>query len=157
MYDILIRGGRVVDGTGAPAYPADVAIEGGRIAAIGANLAGEAKRTVQAEGRVVAARVEQGPAARRLIPVLVALRHARQRALLAFLEHAEARFVGLLDGDHDQRRRFARVGGKRFVAIGLTLWLFFRKPESDDDKQEPAKRCAVSRTVGGTVAIQSRP
>jgi N-acyl-D-amino-acid deacylase len=54
MYDILIRGGRVVDGTGAPAYPADVAVEGGRIAAIGSNLTGEAKRTIEAEGRVVA-------------------------------------------------------------------------------------------------------
>ena len=48
MYDILIRGGRVVDGTGSPAYPADVAVQGGRIAAMGANLAGEAKTVVDA-------------------------------------------------------------------------------------------------------------
>ena len=34
-YDILIRNGRIVDGTGAPWYYADVAISNGRIAAIG--------------------------------------------------------------------------------------------------------------------------
>jgi N-acyl-D-amino-acid deacylase len=42
-YDLLIRGASVVDGTGQPAYPADVAILGSRIAAIGdlASSAGE--------------------------------------------------------------------------------------------------------------------
>ena len=34
-YDIIIRGGRIVDGTGNPWYPADVAIKDGRIAAVG--------------------------------------------------------------------------------------------------------------------------
>ena len=34
-YDVLIRGGRIVDGTGAPWYAADLAVAGGRIAAIG--------------------------------------------------------------------------------------------------------------------------
>ena len=54
MYDILIRGGRVVDGTGAPAFVADVAIEGGKIAAVGPSLPGEARQVVDAAGRVVA-------------------------------------------------------------------------------------------------------
>ncbi|MBY0401118.1 amidohydrolase family protein, partial [Myxococcota bacterium] len=53
MDDILIRGGLVVDGTGAPARPADVAIRDGRITAIG-RLAGPARETIDATGRVVA-------------------------------------------------------------------------------------------------------
>jgi len=53
MYDILIRGGTVVDGTGAPARRADVGIRDGRIAAIGA-LTEPARETIDASGRVVA-------------------------------------------------------------------------------------------------------
>jgi N-acyl-D-aspartate/D-glutamate deacylase len=52
MADLVIRGGSVVDGTGAPAQRADVAIEGGRIAAIGPNLSGA--RTLDASGCAVA-------------------------------------------------------------------------------------------------------
>lgn len=54
MDDILIRGGEVVDGTGAPARAADVAIRGGRIAAIEENYAGTAETVIDAEGRIVA-------------------------------------------------------------------------------------------------------
>ena len=54
MYDLLIKGGRVADGTGAPAYLADVAITGGRIVGVGSDLKGESRRTVDATGRVVA-------------------------------------------------------------------------------------------------------
>src|ERR1700691_2164998 len=49
--DIVIRGGTVVDGTGAPGSPADVAITGGRISDIGTNLTGD--RVLQAAGQVV--------------------------------------------------------------------------------------------------------
>lgn len=52
MYDILIKNGRVVDGTGAPAYAADVAVAGDTIVATG-QLEGEAARTIDAAGRVV--------------------------------------------------------------------------------------------------------
>ncbi len=38
MFDVVLRGGKVVDGTGAPAREADVAIVAGKIAAVGANL-----------------------------------------------------------------------------------------------------------------------
>ena len=52
-YDIVIRGGRIVDGTGAPSYRADLAILNGRIAAIGRPGA-RARRVIDATGLVVA-------------------------------------------------------------------------------------------------------
>jgi N-acyl-D-amino-acid deacylase len=52
-WDLLIRGGEVVDGTGAPRQRADVAVEGGRIAALGPGLGGEARRVIDAAGHVV--------------------------------------------------------------------------------------------------------
>lgn len=51
---LLIRNGTVVDGTGAPAYAADVAVEGDAIAAIGPGLRGEAARAIDARGLLVA-------------------------------------------------------------------------------------------------------
>lgn len=53
-YDVVIRGGRVVDGTGSPWYIADVAIQGGKIARIGRVDAAQAKRSIDAAGLVVA-------------------------------------------------------------------------------------------------------
>ena len=50
--DLIIRGGEVVDGTGAPRRRADVAIEGDRIVAVGDDV-GSASRTIDAEGMVV--------------------------------------------------------------------------------------------------------
>jgi N-acyl-D-amino-acid deacylase len=53
-YDLIIRGGTVIDGTKAPRFDADVGIAGGRIAAIG-NLAGAtADEVIDATGRIVA-------------------------------------------------------------------------------------------------------
>ncbi len=52
MHDIVIRGGTIVDGTGAPAFQGDVALDGDRIVQVGGK-AGLAKRVVQAEGRLV--------------------------------------------------------------------------------------------------------
>lgn len=52
-WDLLIRNGKVVDGTGAPAYHADVAIQDGRIAEIG-RIDGAAKETIDASDQVVA-------------------------------------------------------------------------------------------------------
>ena len=53
-YDLLLRGGRVVDGTGAPWFAADVAVRDGRIAAIGRLENASAKRLVDATGLVIA-------------------------------------------------------------------------------------------------------
>jgi len=52
-FDTLIRNGSVIDGSGAPATVGDVAIRGGRIAAVGPALAGDAAKTVEAAGLVV--------------------------------------------------------------------------------------------------------
>jgi N-acyl-D-amino-acid deacylase len=52
-YDLLIRNGRIVDGSGMPAFRGDVAVKDGKITEIG-KLSGPAKRTIDAEGRVVA-------------------------------------------------------------------------------------------------------
>jgi N-acyl-D-amino-acid deacylase len=53
-YDILIRGGRVLDGSGNPWFPADIAVQGGRIAAIGALANAQATRTIDVAGKYVA-------------------------------------------------------------------------------------------------------
>lgn len=53
-FDLLITGGRVVDGTGAPWFSADVGVRDGKIAAIGRLAGAKAKRTVDATGHVVA-------------------------------------------------------------------------------------------------------
>jgi N-acyl-D-aspartate/D-glutamate deacylase len=51
-FDLVIRGGRVVDGSGMPGFHADVAIERGRIARIG-RVTEAAKRVIDANGAVV--------------------------------------------------------------------------------------------------------
>ena len=53
-YDLIIRGGKVVDGSGNPWYRADIAIKGDRIAEIGQLSKLEAKRVIDANGLVVA-------------------------------------------------------------------------------------------------------
>jgi len=53
MYDLIIRGGTLVDGTGAPPKSADVAVDGDRIVAVGEDL-GEARRVIDAKGLLVA-------------------------------------------------------------------------------------------------------
>jgi N-acyl-D-amino-acid deacylase len=54
IWSLLIKGGTVVDGSGAPAVAADVAVEGDRIAAVAPGLAGEAARTIEARGLMIA-------------------------------------------------------------------------------------------------------
>lgn len=51
-YDLLIKNGTVVDGSGNPGYRADVAVSGGKIAAIG-RINERAKQTIDAEGHIV--------------------------------------------------------------------------------------------------------
>ena len=53
MFDLVILGGRLVDGTGSPGYMADVGIVGERIEAIGDLKRAETRRVVDATGLVV--------------------------------------------------------------------------------------------------------
>jgi N-acyl-D-aspartate/D-glutamate deacylase len=53
-YDLIIRNGRIIDGTGSPWYSGDVAIRDGKIAAIGPVLDAGARRTIDARRMVIA-------------------------------------------------------------------------------------------------------
>ncbi|MBS1787427.1 MAG: D-aminoacylase [Acidobacteria bacterium] len=53
-YDLIIRGGRIVDGTGAAWVRADVALRGDTIAAIGKLDGATAKRLIEANGQIIA-------------------------------------------------------------------------------------------------------
>ena len=52
MYDLLIRGGTVIDGSGDPARTADVAIQGEHIVAVG-QVSGNAREVIDASGALV--------------------------------------------------------------------------------------------------------
>lgn len=52
-FDVLIKNGTVIDGTGAAGVVADVGVQGGRITALAPQLAGEASRIIDASGRIV--------------------------------------------------------------------------------------------------------
>jgi N-acyl-D-amino-acid deacylase len=54
IYDLLITNGRVLDGTGNPWFPADIAVKDGRIAAIGKLAGANARRVIDASGHYVA-------------------------------------------------------------------------------------------------------
>jgi len=53
-YDLVIRSGQIVDGTGNPWFYGDIAVQGDRIVEIGRSLTGAAKREIDARGLVVA-------------------------------------------------------------------------------------------------------
>ncbi len=53
-WSLLVKNGSLIDGSGAPARPADVAVDGDRIVAVGPGLAGEAARVIDATGHAVA-------------------------------------------------------------------------------------------------------
>ena len=53
-YDLIIRNGRVIDGSGRPEFTADVGIKGDRIVRIGNLRGARSKRVIDAQGQVVA-------------------------------------------------------------------------------------------------------
>jgi len=54
QFDLLIKNGRIIDGSGSAAYKADLAIKGQRIAQIGNLANATAKKTIDADGLIVA-------------------------------------------------------------------------------------------------------
>jgi N-acyl-D-aspartate/D-glutamate deacylase len=53
MHDLVIRGGTVIDGTGAPARTADITVDRGQISGVGSFAGDSAQRTVDADGLLV--------------------------------------------------------------------------------------------------------
>jgi N-acyl-D-amino-acid deacylase len=54
VFDLILRGGRVLDGTASPDFPADVAVENGKIVAVGSPGSAEAREVVDVSGLTVA-------------------------------------------------------------------------------------------------------
>ena len=52
-YDLIIRNGTVIDGSGLPRFRADVGVAQGRIATVG-RIGDSARRTIDADGHIVA-------------------------------------------------------------------------------------------------------
>jgi N-acyl-D-amino-acid deacylase len=52
-FDVVITGGQVVDGTGAPAFRADVGVAGGHVEAVGRLTSAETREVIDATGRYV--------------------------------------------------------------------------------------------------------
>ena len=52
MYDLIIKNGKVIDGTGSPYFRSDIAIKDGKIAKISKNL-NDAKEIIDAKGLTV--------------------------------------------------------------------------------------------------------
>ena len=54
MFDILIKGATIVDGTGAPGWVGDAAVKNGRFVALDRRIAGDARRVIAADGYILA-------------------------------------------------------------------------------------------------------
>jgi N-acyl-D-amino-acid deacylase len=54
VYDLVIRGGQILDGSGGPGVTGDVAVKGDRIAYVGPRAPGRARREIDARGKAVA-------------------------------------------------------------------------------------------------------
>jgi len=150
-YDILITGGRVLDGTGNPWYPADIGIRDGRIAAVGrlAAAGATAARTIDARGLVVSpgfidlhshaddgARAEGGlrdrDPRRRAAPNLVA------QGITTVVVNQDGRSPWPI---RDQRQRLeeAGIGPNAILLVGhgtvrrLVMGEDFRRPATDEE------------------------
>jgi len=53
MFDILIKNGRIIDGTGSPSYLSDVAIKDGKIVKVARGIKGDAQKVIDARGLTI--------------------------------------------------------------------------------------------------------
>src|SRR5262249_47506820 len=89
-YDLLVRRGRVVDGSGLPSFIADVGVRDGKVAEVG-KLKGTATRTIDADGLAVAAGFIDYPTHLDDHVVFGFLRHLRAAARDHFRRHGQLR------------------------------------------------------------------
>lgn len=52
MYDLVIRNAKIVDGTGKPAFPGDLAVNNGKIVAVG-EVSATGKKEIDAQGKLL--------------------------------------------------------------------------------------------------------
>ena len=126
-HDLVVRGGTVVDGTGAPGRVADVAVDGGRITAVG-EVAGRGAEEIDADGLLVTpgwvdihthydGQVTWDPL---LTPSLVARRHHRRHGQLRRrLRAGPARQARVADRADGGRRGHPRHRAARGHHLGL--------------------------------------
>ena len=60
MYDLVVRGGTIVDGTGAAPFVGDVAIQGGKIASVG-KVSEKGRQEIDARGKLVTPGLRRHP------------------------------------------------------------------------------------------------
>ena len=53
MHDLVIKGGTIVDGTGSEPFEGDVAIDDGRISAVGGSVTQRGREEIDAKGKLV--------------------------------------------------------------------------------------------------------
>ena len=129
MFDLVIRNGTVLDGSGAPRRIADVAVQDGKIAAVGPKL-GTGRREIDAAGLIVApgfvdihthydGQATWDPF---VTPSLLAWRHHHGvRQLRRRLRAGAAGQVGLPDQPDGRRRGHSRHGAERRREVRLGI------------------------------------
>ena len=130
-YDLVIRNGRIVDGTGNPWFYGDVAITGDKIVAVGRVPAGKARREIDAKGLVVA-------------PGFIDM-HSHSDDLLLEDGHAQSKIrQGVTTevlGEGTRPGRFkGKLSARKFEARGRGVHLGHARRLSSTPSRRPASR-----------------